>query len=163
MRREASPCRTLFDSIFQQRQLSSLLSFLSFCSTPAEPILPFSNRGHERKRFFLTFLSRFFLLPYSAAWLSSTPTQIGRTLSHRGRTLTDRSTPANWIIAGPGDQRGLRVGFFSFSAFAWTDVAAGFIVLFAVQHRWPHHGPQVSTRYVPNALRRVTQKGSRGR
>jgi hypothetical protein len=81
----------------------------SFCSAPAEPILPFSNRGHKCKRFLSCFLVLSLSFSLRRCRLSSAPTRIGRTSSHPGRTLTVRNAPANWMIAGAGDQRGLRV------------------------------------------------------
>jgi len=56
-----------------------LLSFLVpfFCSAPGGAILPFSNRGHERKRFFPAFLSsllcRFLLFDRAAGFLPPRP------------------------------------------------------------------------------------------
>jgi hypothetical protein len=63
--------------------LPFLLSFLSFCSTPAEPILSFSNRGRKCKRFLSTFLvsflsfarSRHKLSPPDPDWAHAIPSR----------------------------------------------------------------------------------------
>jgi hypothetical protein len=119
-------------------------SFLSFCSAAAESH-PFGLDWWAQMQafsfLFPTFSFRFFLLLDRAAGFLAPRPRIGRTPSHPSRALTVRSTPANWMIAGAGDKIGLRVRFFCFSAFAWTDVAAGFAVLYAIQGRWPHHSP----------------------
>jgi hypothetical protein len=97
--------------------------------------------------FFLTFFHFLLLLDRAAGILPPRP-RLGAP-SHPGRTLTGESTPANWMIAGTRDQTGCEFDSSPSLPLRGPDVAAGFTVLYAVQGRWPQHGPQVSTPLCP--------------
>jgi hypothetical protein len=67
--------------------------------------------------------------------------RLGPPLQRRVASLTAVSTTADWIITGRKSARFVACGLLWFSL-AWIDVAARSTVLYAVQGRWPHHGPQ---------------------
>ena len=140
----------------------------SFCSAPAEPILSFSNRRHERKHFLADLLSclgdPFFVRPRRR--LSSAPTvdfrrRRARKLSTAGRRS---ATSAHSAVSrprldsfehdgrlddhGPEERSVVECGLLWLSL-AWIDVAARSTVLYAVQIAGRTMALRVSTSLCP--------------
>jgi hypothetical protein len=105
------PCMGLSMSStnFEQRHLFLLLLILLFGSQRSPSFRSLIAATNASAAFLLScFLVLFLLLDRAASFLPPRP-QIGHTLFPPGRTLIARSMPANWMIAGAGDQTGLRV------------------------------------------------------
>lgn|GEM_PF-4919881 len=121
----------------------------------------FSNRRHERKHFFLADL-RFCLGPFFCSTAPQaffcpdrrfpTPTRAEAVTAGRRSAIAAHSAVSRPRLDsfehggrldehGPEERSVVECGLLWFSL-AWIDVAARSTVLYAVQGRWPHHGPQ---------------------
>jgi len=121
----------------------------------------FSNRRHERKHFFLADL-RFCLGPFFCSTAPQaffcpdrrfpTPTRAEAVTAGRRSAIAAHSAVSRPRLDsfehggrldehGPEERSVVEWGLLWFSL-AWIDVAARSTVLYAVQGRWPHHGPQ---------------------